>query len=121
MTARDLLAAATPRPWYHAADSLYGAPVPPPSEPFEEDAWEKWFDNADHITWGDVQEHDAALIVAAVNEYEAHLALEEVARRLDAMMGEGRVDLTAATGIEVSAIFQMRNALKQLDAARSGS
>lgn len=83
MNARELLAAAKPRPWHAAADTLYSAPTPaPPVDPFDEEAWEAWFDGAQRISWGDVDENDAALAARAVNEYEALLDIEDAARDL---------------------------------------
>jgi hypothetical protein len=89
VSARDLLAGATPRPWRLSAQSS--------------------IDSASRPAWSiaDAGDPDRALIVAAVNEYEALLDLEECWR---AFLADDQIETTALEGH-----------LARLDAVRSGA
>jgi hypothetical protein len=78
VSARDLLAAATPRPW-RAVNLDPFAIYSGPADTY--DACVVAVGGYDGMFCGGVEKDaDAALIVAAVNEYEAHVALEDAVR-----------------------------------------
>lgn len=66
VTVRELLVNAAKRPWYEYGGAIYAAPTPPPpEEPWDdEDHW-NWLTGAVRVV--EVEDPDAALIVAAVN------------------------------------------------------
>lgn len=124
MTARDLLAAATPRPWRDSGKS--GAVVSDqlgPRQPLNE-ATIAFYGGI--IVGESIHQADRALIVAAVNEYDLHLTAEEV-------LAEIAVDVVLADDLsleaQVAALATVirhhseiaSNALADLAASRSGT
>lgn len=52
---RELAGKATPGPWWPLGDSLYAAPKPPPpAEPYDDAAWDDWYDTATELFAGEV-------------------------------------------------------------------
>lgn len=110
MSGRDLLASATPRPWPEAVQAVYDDDSGPWSIEgvIDTGGYDGWFQGG--VETGP----DAALIVAAVNEYEALLDIAEAVEgfRLSLLRGSPRwLDTTAGIALDA--------ALARLDSVRS--